>query len=79
MDPYRRAVHPPARVLTWAIIRGAAWEAVALALAAFETAVDYASTRRQFGKTLTSSQFVQARIANMLSPDDHAVALQSRG
>ena len=44
MDPDRRAVHPPARVLTWAISRGAAWEAVALALAAFETAVDYAST-----------------------------------
>ena len=46
---------------------GASWEAVGHAMAAVEIALDYASTRHQFGKPIASYQLVQARLANMVS------------
>lgn len=44
-----------------------AWGAVGHAQACYETAVQYAGQRRQFGRPLAASQIVQERLARMLS------------
>ena len=54
------------RVLT-ATRGGAAWEALGHAMAAYEIAVSYAKTRRQFGRPIGSFQLVQAKLAEMLA------------
>lgn len=46
---------------------GVAWSAVGHATACYETAVQYAAQRTQFGRTLATSQIVQERLARMLS------------
>ncbi|HEY8518899.1 MAG TPA: acyl-CoA dehydrogenase family protein [Gammaproteobacteria bacterium] len=43
---------------------GIAWGAVGAARACLAEALDYAATRRLFGKTLTQTQLVQARLAD---------------
>jgi len=46
---------------------GVAWAAVGQAVACYETAVQYAAQRQQFGRPLAASQIVQERLARMLS------------
>jgi glutaryl-CoA dehydrogenase len=46
---------------------GAAWEAVGHATASYEIAVEYAATRKQFGKPIGGHQLVQNKLANMLA------------
>ncbi|MHC6594332.1 acyl-CoA dehydrogenase family protein [Arthrobacter sp. C152] len=46
---------------------GVAWSAVGHATACYETAVQYAGQRHQFGRPLAASQIVQERLARMLS------------
>lgn len=46
---------------------GVAWSAVGHATACYETAVQYASQRVQFGRPLAASQIVQERLARMQS------------
>jgi glutaryl-CoA dehydrogenase len=46
---------------------GVAWSAVGHATACYETAVQYAKQRQQFGRPLAASQIVQERLARMLS------------
>lgn len=46
---------------------GVAWEAIGHAIAAYEIALSYAKKRVQFGKTLTSFQIIQSKLANMLA------------
>ena len=46
---------------------GVAWSAVGHATACYETAVQYAKQRVQFGRPLAASQIVQERLARMLS------------
>jgi glutaryl-CoA dehydrogenase len=46
---------------------GVAWSAVGHATACYETAVQYAAQRQQFGRALAASQIVQERLARMLS------------
>jgi glutaryl-CoA dehydrogenase len=46
---------------------GVAWSAVGHATACYETAVQYAAQRIQFGRPLAASQIVQERLARMLS------------
>ena len=46
---------------------GIAWGAVGAAEACYETAVEYAGTRRQFGKPIASFQLVQEKLAFMLT------------
>jgi glutaryl-CoA dehydrogenase len=46
---------------------GVAWSAVGHATACYETAVQYAEQRQQFGRPLAASQIVQERLARMLS------------
>ncbi|MET3922860.1 acyl-CoA dehydrogenase family protein [Arthrobacter sp. UYEF20] len=46
---------------------GVAWSAVGHATACYETAVQYAAQRQQFGRPLAASQIVQERLARMLS------------
>lgn len=46
---------------------GVAWSAVGHATACYETAVQYAAQRTQFGRPLAASQIVQERLARMLS------------
>ena len=45
---------------------GVAWEAVGIALAAYEHALDYCNKRAQFGRPITSFQLVQAQLVGML-------------
>ena len=54
------------RVLT-ATRGGAAWESLGHAVAAYEIALDYAKTRKQFGRPIASFQLVQAKLAEMLA------------
>lgn len=46
---------------------GAAWEALGHAMAAYEIALSYATTREQFGRPIASFQLVQAKLAEMLA------------
>jgi glutaryl-CoA dehydrogenase len=46
---------------------GVAWKATGHAIAAYEAAVAYVTSRRQFGNTLGSYQLVQAKLAWMLA------------
>lgn len=46
---------------------GVAWSAVGHATACYETAVQYAAQRQQFGRPLAASQIVQERLARMQS------------
>ena len=46
---------------------GVAWAAAGHALAAYEAALDYARSRRQFGKPLAAFQTVQVKLARMLA------------
>ena len=43
-----------------------AWEAVGLAMGAYEKTLDYANNRHQFGKPITSFQLVQNGLVKML-------------
>lgn len=53
---------------------GVAWQAVGCALGAYELALDYANTRKQFGKSISSFQLVQDLLVQMLS---HLTAMQT--
>ncbi|WP_026555674.1 acyl-CoA dehydrogenase family protein [Arthrobacter sp. 35W] len=46
---------------------GVAWSAVGHATACYETAVQYAAQRQQFGRPLAASQIIQERLARMHS------------
>lgn len=46
---------------------GVAWSAVGHATACYETAVQYAAQRKQFGRPLAASQIIQERLARMQS------------
>jgi glutaryl-CoA dehydrogenase len=46
---------------------GVAWEAIGHAIAAYEAALAYATSREQFGKPLASFQLVQSRLSRMLA------------
>lgn len=45
---------------------GVAWQSVGLSMGAYETTVNYCSTRKQFGKSIDSFQLTQSHLANML-------------
>ena len=47
--------------------RGVAWEAVGHAEAAFTYALDYVQQREQFGRSLSSFQLIQEKLARMLA------------
>lgn len=64
--PGARSFKDTARVLL-ATRLGVAWSAVGHATACYETAVQYAKQRLQFGRPLAASQIVQERLARMLS------------
>ena len=64
--PGARNFKDTARVLL-ATRLSVAWSAVGHATACYETAVQYAKQRKQFGRPLASSQIVQERLARMLS------------
>jgi glutaryl-CoA dehydrogenase len=64
--PAARTFKDTARVLL-ATRLGVAWSAVGHATACYETAVQYAKQRVQFGRPLAASQIVQERLARMLS------------
>ncbi|MET3952810.1 acyl-CoA dehydrogenase family protein [Arthrobacter sp. UYEF36] len=64
--PGARTFKDTARVLL-ATRLGVAWSAVGHATACYETAVQYARQRVQFGRPLAASQIVQERLARMLS------------
>jgi len=64
--PGARTFKDTARVLL-ATRLGVAWSAVGHATACYETAVQYAKQRKQFGRPLAASQIVQERLARMLS------------
>ena len=64
--PGARTFKDTARVLL-ATRLGVAWSAVGHATACYETAVQYAKQRVQFGRPLAASQIVQERLARMLS------------
>ncbi len=61
-----RSFKDTARVLL-ATRLSVAWSAVGHATACYETAVQYAKQRMQFGRPLAASQIVQERLARMLS------------
>ena len=63
---YARSFEDTARVLT-ATRYGVAWEALGHAVACYEAAVEYAGERRSFGKPLADFQFVQGKLARMLT------------
>lgn len=46
---------------------GVAWQAVGCARGAYETALKYAQTRKQFGAPIGSFQLIQSQLAQMLS------------
>ena len=64
--PGARTFKDTARVLL-ATRLSVAWSAVGHATACYETAVQYAKQRKQFGRPLAASQIVQERLARMLS------------
>ena len=64
--PGARTFKDTARVLL-ATRLGVAWSAVGHATACYETAVQYARQRKQFGRPLAASQIIQERLARMLS------------
>ncbi|HKU01321.1 MAG TPA: acyl-CoA dehydrogenase family protein [Arthrobacter sp.] len=64
--PGARTFKDTARVLL-ATRLGVAWSAVGHATACYETAVQYAKQRKQFGRPLAASQIIQERLARMLS------------
>ena len=64
--PGARTFKDTARVLL-ATRLSVAWSAVGHATACYETAVQYAKQRRQFGRPLAAAQIVQERLARMLS------------
>jgi glutaryl-CoA dehydrogenase len=64
--PGARTFKDTARVLL-ATRLGVAWSAVGHATACYETAVQYAKQRVQFGRPVAASQIVQERLARMLS------------
>ncbi|MEZ2391390.1 acyl-CoA dehydrogenase family protein [bacterium RCC_150] len=64
--PGAQSFKDTARVLL-ATRLGVAWSAVGHATACYETAVQYAAQRRQFGRPLAASQIVQERLARMHS------------
>lgn len=64
--PGARSFKDTARILL-ATRLGVAWSAVGHATACYETAVQYASQRTQFGRPLAASQIVQERLSRMLS------------
>lgn len=61
-----RSFKDTSRVLT-ATRSGVAWEAVGHAIAAYEIALSYAKERVQFGKTLSSFQIIQNKLASMVA------------
>jgi glutaryl-CoA dehydrogenase len=63
---FSRSFKDTAKVLT-ATRSGVAWEAVGHAAAAYEIALSYAKERVQFGKSLTSFQIIQSKLAAMLA------------
>jgi len=63
---FSRSFKDTAKVLT-ATRSGVAWEAVGHAVAAYEIALSYAKERVQFGKSLTSFQIIQSKLAAMLA------------
>ncbi len=63
---FSRSFKDTAKVLT-ATRSGVAWEAVGHAVAAYEIALSYAKERIQFGKSLTSFQIIQSKLAAMLA------------
>lgn len=64
--PGARSFKDTSRVLL-ATRLGVAWGAVGHATACYETAVQYASQRQQFGRPLAAAQIVQERLARMQS------------
>lgn len=64
--PGARSFKDTARVLQ-ATRLGVAWAALGQAHAVYESSVNYAAQRVQFGRQLAASQIVQARLAEMLS------------
>jgi glutaryl-CoA dehydrogenase len=64
--PGARSFKDTAQVLL-ATRLGVAWSAVGHATASYETAVQYAAQRHQFGRPLAASQIVQERLARMQS------------
>ncbi|WP_367404146.1 acyl-CoA dehydrogenase family protein [Kocuria marina] len=64
--PNARSFRDTASVL-FATRIGVGWAAVGHAQACYETAVQYAAQRVQFGRPLAASQIVQERLARMLS------------
>ncbi|MGN6161925.1 MAG: acyl-CoA dehydrogenase family protein [Marmoricola sp.] len=64
--PLARSFKDTARVLLASRL-GVAWSAVGHATACYETAVQYAAQRKQFGRPLAASQIIQERLARMRS------------
>ena len=64
--PGARSFSDTARVLT-SSRNTVAWGALGHALAAYDAAASYCAQRRQFGKPLTSFQYVQERLVAMLA------------
>lgn len=61
-----RTFKDTSRVLT-ATRYGVAWEAIGHAMAAYELALAYTKDRKQFGRTLSSFQIIQQKLATMLA------------
>ncbi|MGO4585805.1 acyl-CoA dehydrogenase family protein [Arthrobacter sp. 2RAF6] len=64
--PLARSFKDTSRVLLASRL-GVAWSAVGHATACYETAVQYAAQRKQFGRPLAASQIIQERLARMQS------------
>jgi glutaryl-CoA dehydrogenase len=62
---YARSFKDTARVLT-ATRAGIAWEALGIAIAAYEVVLRYTQQRVQFGRPLASFQLVQEKLARMV-------------
>jgi glutaryl-CoA dehydrogenase len=57
---------------------GVSWEAVGIAMAAYEHALDYCNRRKQFGKPITSFQLVQEQLVRMLGNVTAMFAMMNR-
>ncbi|MCD0445694.1 acyl-CoA dehydrogenase family protein [Glycomyces sp. A-F 0318] len=57
---------------------GVAWEAVGIAVGAYEAAVRYAKEREQFGRPIASYQLVQAKLADSLADVTASIAVCAR-
>ncbi|MGD5540973.1 acyl-CoA dehydrogenase family protein, partial [Xanthomonas citri pv. citri] len=55
-----------------------AWQAIGVAVGAYEAALAYAKERQQFGKPIASFQLVQEKLANSLSNITASIALCMR-